>query len=168
MAFETSIVRLWRSLGRPDRDDAARAFWAHPPEQAAPLAAQEIVKLLRVRPQAFSKIPLAQRVHALAGLAHPAESVAEALLVALHLEQRRSLLVDFLDALGIPHEEGLLAEDVEIPAPDVTTVRAVAEQLRETHGASAIRVYWNALWLQDPERWGALETVADELFPAAG
>ena len=163
MPFESTPLRLWKSLPRAEREQAARAFWEQPPKEAAPAAAREIVKLLRVRPQAFGKIPLESRVRALAGLAHPPDAVAEALVVALHLGPRRPLLADFLDQLGTAHEEGLIAEDAEVSSPDEAKVRAAVATLRERHDASAIRVYWNALWLQDPERWKALETVAAEL-----
>jgi hypothetical protein len=163
MPFESSPLRLWKSLPRPEREQAARAFWEHPPQEAAPAAAREIVQLLRVRPQAFHKIPLESRVRALAGLAHPPDAVAEALVVALHLGPRRPLLADFLDQIGVAHEEGLIAEDAEIAAPDEAAVRKAAAALRERHDAAAIRLYWNALWLQDAERWQALAAVADEL-----
>jgi len=168
MPFESSSIRLWRSLDRPVRDRAAHAFWNDPPQEAAALAVQEIVKLLRVRPQAFAKVPVAQRASALAALAQPPEALAEALLVALHLECRRELLVDFLDALGIEHTDGLLAEDAEFPAPAGAAVRAALATLRKKHDDGAIRLYWNALWIQDPERWAALADSVDELGEAAG
>jgi hypothetical protein len=163
MPFEPTPLRLWKSLTKVEREQAARAFWEHPPEEAAPAAAREIVKLLRVRPQAFGKIPLESRVRALAHLAHPPDAVAEALVVALHLGPRRPLLADFLDALGIAHEDGLIAEDTELPPPDEAAVRAAGAALKERHEAAAVRTYWNALWLQDKERWHALEVVANEL-----
>lgn len=163
MPFESTPLRLWKSLPRVEREQAAAAFWENPPQEAAPAAAAEIMKLLKVRPQAFAKIPLASRVRALAGLAHPPDTVAEALVIALHLGPRRPLLVDFLDGLGVAHEEGLIAEDAEVPAPTVETLRPIAKTLEERHDAASIRTYWNALWLQDPERWQALQTVADEL-----
>jgi hypothetical protein len=163
MPFESSPLRLWKSLSKPEREQAARAFWEHPPEQAAPAAALEIVKLLRVRPQAFNKIPLESRVRALAGLANPPDAVAEALVVALHLGPRRPLLVDFLDQLGIANQEGLISEETEISPPAEADVRKAAKALAERHDASAIRVYWNALWLQDAARWRALEVVGREL-----
>lgn len=164
MAFETSAVRLWRTLDREDRLAGARAFWNRPTEEGAALAAREIVKILRVRPQAFARVPLDQRVRAVAGLAHPPDALADALLLALHVGERRALLADFLDAAGIAHEEGLIAEDAEVPAPTEETARLALAALREKgHAAAAIRVYWNALWLQDPERWQALATVAGEL-----
>ena len=160
MPFETSSLRLWKSLARPERELAARTFWQRPPQEAAVLAAREVVQLLRVRPQAFHKIPVEARVRALAGLANPSEGVAEALLVALHLDARRALLVDFLDALGVTHEEGLIAEDAEIVPPADDTLAPIAAELATRHGAAAVRLYWNVLWLQDRERWAALESSA--------
>ncbi|GMU64700.1 MAG: hypothetical protein AMXMBFR36_09740 [Acidobacteriota bacterium] len=161
MTFETTPLKLWRALPREDRVEAARAFWERPTEEAGALAAREIVNILRVRPQAFHKIPIEQRVRAVAGLAHPPDALADALLLSLHVGARRALLGDFLDALGIEHEEGLIADDVELPAIDEPRVRAALDALRaKGHGAAAIATYWNALWLQDPERWGPLEKVA--------
>jgi hypothetical protein len=89
--------------------------------------------------------------------------VADALLVALHLGERRALLVEFLDALGVAHEEGLIAEDAVVPTPDATALRPIAADLASRHTPAALRVYWNTLWLQDPDRWAALEPVAGEL-----
>jgi hypothetical protein len=164
MPFETSTARLWRALARADRLTAASAFWSRPSEEGAKLAAREIVQLLRVRPQALGRVALDQRVRALAGLAHPPEALADALLLALHVGERRGLLADFLDAAGIPHEEGLIAEDAELPALDRDAAgRALAALRAKGHAPAAIRVYWNALWLQDRERWAALAELVDEL-----
>lgn len=162
MPFETSPLRLWKSLARADREEAAEVFWRRPPEDEGAAAAQAIIDVLRVRPQAFGKVPFERRVRTLAGLASPPESVAEALLIALHVDSRRQLLIDFLDAAGIAHENGLLDDD-EVVCPDADTLRAAGRKLLESHPPAALRVYWNALWLQDPERWGALEMVAAEL-----
>jgi hypothetical protein len=157
MPFETSAHRLWKTLGREERLEAARAFWERPSETAAIAAAREIVGILKVRPQAFGKVPLEQRVRAVAGLASPPEVLAEALILALHMEKRRELLGAFLDALGIAHEEGLIAEDAVFDPPTPERARAALAALSGRFGEAAIRVYWNALWLQDRERWGALE-----------
>lgn len=163
MPFEPTALRLWKTLPRDERERAARAFWERPPEEAAAAAAQEIVKLLKMRPQAFHKISAEARVRALAGLANPPETVAEALLIALHLEERRPLLAAFLDALAIPHEEGLIADDVEIEPVAAERARRALAALAPAHPAAAIRLYWNALWLQDRERWAGLADVADEI-----
>ncbi|MCB1009058.1 MAG: hypothetical protein KDB94_09200 [Acidobacteria bacterium] len=164
MPFEPNVVRLWRSLSRDARTEAARSFWERPTEEAAVAAAQEIVKILRVRPQAFHKIPLEQRVRAVAGLAAPPDSLAEALLISLHVDSRRALLIAFLDALAIPHEEGMIDDESDdFDPPTADAVRAALPALLERFPADEIRTYWNALWLQDGERWTALVDVVDEL-----
>jgi hypothetical protein len=163
MPFETTAARLWRSLDRDARERAARAFWERPPEEAAAAAARAVVELLKMRPQAFARLAPEARVRALARLAQPPEAVADALLVALHLAERRELLAAFLDALGVPHEEGLIAEEVEIAPVDAARARAALAELRAAHEAAAIRLYWNALWLQDAERWAGLSEIADEI-----
>ena len=168
MPFETTTLRLWRTLGREERLEAARAFWNRPSEEAAVVAAREIVQILKVRPSSFHKIPLEQRVRAVAGLAAPPEALAEALLVALHVEKRRTLLGAFLDALGIAHEEGMLPDDADFPAPGEAAVRAAAAELAARFPPEQIRVYWNTLWLQDRERWGALEPAAAALGGGSG
>lgn len=163
MPFETSAARLWKSLDREARERAAEAFWERPPEDAAATAAREIVALLKIRPQAFARLEPQARVRALARLAQPPETVADALLVALHLAERRTLLGAFLDQLGVPHEEGLIEEDVEIDPVDAPRARAALAGLREAWEPAAIRLYWNALWLQDRERWAGLAEIADEI-----
>lgn len=163
MPFEPTTLKLWRTLPREARLEAARAFWNRPSEEAALGAAREIVQILRVRPQAFHKVPLEQRVSLLAGLAAPPEALVEALLLALHVERRRELLGAFLEALGIPHEEGMIADDTEFAPPTEAAARAALESLRPRFPADQIRVYWNALWLQDRARWGALEPAAAAL-----
>lgn len=168
MPFEPNVVRLWRALPREARLEAAHSFWERPTEEAAVAAAQEIVKILRVRPQAFHKVPLDQRVRAVAGLAAPPDTLAEALLISLHVDARRDLLVAFLDALAIPHEEGMISEEDDFEPPTAAAVRGALPALLARFPAEQIAVYWNALWLQDGERWAALAEVVDELPAAAG
>jgi hypothetical protein len=168
MPFQPNVVRLWRALSREARLAAARGFWERPTEEAAVAAAQEIVKILRVRPQAFHKVPLEQRVRAVAGLAAPPDALAEALLISLHVDARQPLLVAFLDAIGVAHEEGLIDDEEDFEAPGADAVRAALPALLASFPAEQIRVYWNALWLQDPGRWAALAEIVDELPASAG
>jgi len=83
--------------------------------------------------------------------------------VALHLGERRALLAAFLDATGLPHDDGLLAEDASAqPVPEETARRGVAAVLA-AFPPEQVRTYLNTLWLQDHDRWEALERAADSL-----
>jgi len=163
MPFETSTARLWRALARADRLTAASAFWSRPSEEGAKLAAREIVQLLRVRPQALGRVALDQRVRALAG-SPPARGPGRRPPARPPRRRAARAARRFPRRRRHSHEEGLIAEDAELPALDRDAAgRALAALRAKGHAPAAIRVYWNALWLQDRERWAALAELADEL-----
>jgi hypothetical protein len=82
--------------------------------------------------------------------------------VALHLGGRRSMLATFLDAAGLPHENGVLKDDAETAAvPADAAEKGIAALRAAGHTPDQIRTYLNTLWLQDPDRWKALEGVPD-------
>jgi hypothetical protein len=94
----------------------------------------------------------------------PGETLASALLVALHLGERRLLLGAFLDAVGLPHENGALKEDAPDAAPlKEDAARAGVSALLAAFPAAQVETYLNTLWLQDPVRWAVLEKAPDWL-----
>lgn len=159
MAFEITAVRLWKHLTSDERQDAAAAFWKEPPQEALAGALGAIIKARHLRPQVARTLPVTERTRILATLLDPGEAVAASLLVALHLAERRKLLAAFLDRLGLPHEDGVLKDDdTQPPAPiDASAVHTAAAAVRATFPAHQVDVYFNTLWLQDPERWTALQ-----------
>jgi hypothetical protein len=61
----------------------------------------------------------------------------------------------FLDALGIPHEDGLINDSLETRLPAETLAKGV-ESLRAHYPAADVALYFETLLLQDPETWGGL------------
>ena len=62
-----------------------------------------------------------------------------------------------LDALSLPHEDGVLKEEPAAErVPDLKQLQAAAVQLRSAFPINEVTTYLNTLWLQDPDRWGAL------------
>jgi hypothetical protein len=161
MAFATSATRLWKRLSTEERLTAAACFWREPPEAMVGAALGAIVNARRMRPQAARALPEEARAKALAGVLDPGEPLASSLLVALHLGSRRPLLAAFLDALGLPHDDGILKEEEEgeasPPSADATARAVAALSAFPRH---EVETYFNTLWLQDPERWANLETAA--------
>ena len=157
MKLESSAVRLWKRLDGEERLAAAAAFWRQPSEEVVGTALSAIAKARRMRPQAVRSLDEAARARALAGILDPGEPLAASLLVSLHLGERRHLLRAFLDGAGLQHADGILPEE-ENDAP----VPVSAEQARAGVAALAdvprreVSLYLNALWLQDPDRWGSL------------
>ncbi len=135
---------------------AAEAFWKDENaalEQAEALAM--IAQRIKFRPKSVIGLPLEKKVSQLASLASVSELVAARLLVAYHLEHQRPMMGAFLDALGIPHENGMIADD-EVAPPTPEALKAAAATLAQAYPADDVALYLSTLQWQDVETWGAL------------
>jgi len=161
MTLHPTATRLWKHLPQDERLRAANAFFTNTPAELGAMALGTLAKARHMRPQAARKLPPEAQSRILASTLDPGEPLAQGLLVALHLAERRSLLAAFLDALGLPHEEGLLKEEAETAPPltEETARRAVAAL--SSFPREQVLTYLNTLLLQDAERWAALEHAAE-------
>jgi hypothetical protein len=155
--LEQTATRLWKRLGREERLAAARHFFAQPAAELLASALSAIVKARHLRPQVARSLPPEEQARALASVNDPGESLAAGLLVGLHLGERREMLRTFLDAVGLPHEDGLLTEQDDGAPLDEERARKGVSALLQAYPRDQVELYLNALWLQDPDRWQALE-----------
>jgi hypothetical protein len=163
MNLEPTASRIWKRLNPADRLAAATHLFAEPAPEAVAGAFGAIVRARRMRPQAVRAMSPEAQARAVAAILDPGEPLASSLLVALHLGERRPLLRAFLDAMRLPHEDGILKEEAEEhPAPAAEALRA-ALQVLAGFPRDHVAVYLNTLFLQDPERWAAL---AEAEFPS--
>jgi hypothetical protein len=156
MSFETTSTRLWKKLTKEERLEAATHFWKEPPQAFYASALAALVNARRLRPQAARALPADQQARILASILDPGEPLSAYLLVALHLGSRRALLRTFLDAAGLPHDDGVLKAEADDVAVADTTVESAVKTLAAAHPKDQVGVYLNTLWLQDPDRWAAL------------
>lgn len=161
--FEHTAGRLWKRLSREDRQAAARHFFAQPPQEVFGTALAALVKARHLRPQVARSMAPEEQARALSSVLDVGETLAASLLVALHLAERRALLSAFLDAAGLPHEDGLLKEEADAVAFTEVTARAGVRALAAAFPREQVEVYLNTLWLQDPDRWAPLEHASDWL-----
>ena len=113
MTLHATATRIWKHLPPEERLAATNAFFKETPPELAGIALGVLVKARHMRPQAARKLPAEAQARILASVLDPGEPLAQGLLVALHLAERRPLLSAFLDALGLPHEGGLLKEEAD-------------------------------------------------------
>ncbi len=151
--------RLWAVLDRGTRTAAARALYARASRAGdagradADLA---IARALRFRESAVRRLPVEQRVQYLSRAARPDDTLAASLLIALHLAARSRMLAAFLDALGIPHDDGLIREDHRLEPPATAVLEAAVDRLFETFPAEEVGLYLASLLAVDPDTWGGL------------
>ncbi len=155
---ESSLTpaRLWRRMTSEQRLRASRAFWsddsiADDQIQAALLIAQQ----KKFRPKFVLGLDDERRAKHLATLVAMPEALAARALVIYHLTEQREMMGQFLDALGLKHENGLIEEDDA--KPDPAKMDAAVAAISAKYPADDVSLYLSTLLCQDPDTWGALQ-----------
>ena len=81
------------------------------------------------------------------------------LLHLLYVELEPSFQITFLDAAGVPHENGVMREDLEIPYAEESAVARAAAAVREKHGDDGER-YLRTLARYSPAAWPGIDRIA--------
>jgi hypothetical protein len=148
--------QLWKRLSPERKLLAADAFWQD--ENAGAEQAEAVVMIaqrIKFRIRSVQALPRDKKSRHLVNLGGVSEMVAARLLVAYHLYHQRAMMAAFLDALGIAHEDGLIADE-EIQAPSADRLREAARTLTATYPADDVTLYLSTLMWQDPETWAGL------------
>ena len=120
-AFRPS--RIWKRMPPERRTQAAELFWDD--EQSAEQqveACATIATQMKFRAKSVLNLPVDKKTRYLVTLPNVSDAVAARALVNYHLGLQRPMMGDFLDALGVAHEEGLIKDE--------TVVKPESEKLR--------------------------------------
>ena len=153
--------QLWKQLSSDRRFKAADAFWAD--DNAAAEQAEVIATIahrIKFRMKSVLAMPLEKKTRQLVALPVVSEAVAARLLVAYHLAHQKPMMARFLDELGIPHEEGLIADE-NLTAPPPERLASAAKALTAAFPSEDVSLYLSTLLWQDPETWGRLADLAE-------
>jgi hypothetical protein len=150
------ILSLWKSVPEEKRLECAQSFYEDKSLKEFQGAADTYVaRLKNFRPQFVKKLPVAKRSSYLAHLPLSPE-LASQLLVSYHFGKRRPLMKTFLDALGIPNDNGLIAEDHTPERPDDAKLAEAVSAVRANFPAEDVDLYLNVLQTQGEDVWGGL------------
>ena len=84
------------------------------------------------------------------------------LLHLLYVELEPSIQITFLDATGVPHEKGVMKEELEAPFADEAAVGRAAAAVIEQHGADGAR-YLHTLARYSAAGWPGIVDLAAKL-----
>ena len=147
--------RLWKKMTPDRRLRAARAFWLDDQSTNDQVQAVMLISQQRhFRPKTIVALDVDRKAKQLASLPSVPDTIAARALVGYHLAEQRPMMGQFLDVLGIPHEEGLIQDDATKPDPD--KMKAAVEALESKFPAEDVSLYLQTLVCQDPETWGGL------------
>jgi hypothetical protein len=150
--------RIWNLMGPERRLAAAQAFWAEKSNAHAE-ADTMITKRLHVRPVFVRRLPPEKKAGYLANDPGINAGVWDAVMVSYHLGAQRALLSDFLNAVGIPNDNGRLDNTDSATPPTVEQLNEALRTVGEKHDKLDLLVYLAALSVQDERLWQNLPPV---------
>ena len=157
---------VWDVMTEDEQRSAAAALWTNADREGRLIIEMALAKELKFRPQSVRRLGADQVVPRLVRLVKDLpENVLFQFLFHLHMAERRELLAKFLDAVGLPHDNGVLDldEDTEAPATDVVGAAAAKLVADDEHQAV---VYLATLKVADSDFWtgvdGVLEGYAED------
>ena len=141
------------------RTAAAELFWGD--EQSAEQqveACATIATQMKFRARSVLNLPVEKKTKYLVNLPQVSDAVAARALVNYHLGRQRPMMGEFLDALGVAHEEGLI-KDETVVKPASEKLRAAADQIAAKYPQDDVALYLSTLVSQDPDTWGELASL---------
>jgi|SoiMethySBSTD1v2_1073268.scaffolds.fasta_scaffold197537_3 hypothetical protein len=158
---DTRPSQLWKQLPAERKAIAADAFWRDENALAERAEAMALIaQRIKFRLKSVQAMPIEKKTRQLISLPNISEMVVARLLVSYHLAHQRPMMGQFLDALGIKHEEGLIAED-EMEPPSADRLGAAARVLAGSYSGDDVALYFFTLLWQDPETWAGLSDLPE-------
>lgn len=157
---DISLSRLWKALAPGEREAGLQSLASD--KESRPQFVQLVMSLPRFRafrPQAVARLKDAELVSALASSAQVPNELIQTALIRLHLPARASMLGAFLEALGIPHEGGLITEGVTVALPEGDRITAAIAGLARQFPPREVTIYLLSLVAIDPPTWQPLAAV---------
>jgi len=116
------------------------AIYASLPDGARAALAGSLAQVLHARPQKVPRLPMEMQVKALRACLKRTrnDELAQELLGAYFLGPRKDLVVRFLDATGVEHEDGQVEGDA---APDEGRVESAVKTLLDEHDTEDVLLY---------------------------
>ena len=136
------------------------AYESDKPTYKATLGA--VAEARHVRPVFLERQPRAQRHEAMIStLSRPAlDTVAGGLIRAWLIKKHKAMLVDFLNALGIQNNEGVV--DNLPAAMDDAKLKSAVETLLKKYPPEAVAVYLNAFNDMNEADWANLKSILEK------
>ena len=153
-----NITGVWAAVPADDQRRALALAIRSDPDMR-----QALVSLLKktprfksFRPTAFKAWSSEQFADVLKTPAMLSVDVMQAGLIALHINERSAMLSAFLDALGIPHEKGLITDAPATLAASESELHRAADDLAARFPRAEVQLYFLTLLVLEPELWGGL------------
>ena len=133
------VVNLWKALTPDERMAAATSYLAEEAGERKRLN-RIVARARNFRPATVQKWPEEKLVKAIRHVPLNDHKVAGALLTCHHLPGQRTMVIAFLDGLGVAHDQGKV-ESLAVVDAEEEMVRSATRDIVEEFGLQAAAVY---------------------------
>jgi hypothetical protein len=155
-------LAVWDLMTEDEKKLAAAALWTNADRESRMVIEMAVAKQMKFRPQSVRRLSAERVTPRLVRLASELpETALFQYLFHLHMTDRRDLMVEYLDAVGLPHSEGVLDLPEDAGAPTEDQVVGPARDLVAERGHPAL-VYLATLAVADADFWASMLGVLEE------
>lgn len=125
-------------------------------------ALRELSALKKLRPQFMQQKPVAEQFAWIKKMLSwkPAETIADHLLQVWLIRKHETMLISFIDKLGIPHNGHGVVDDLP-ETLDADKLKEAVDALFASYPAGAVSVYLHMFQNQTEEGWPELQEILD-------
>jgi len=154
-------LAVWDLMTDDEKRKAAAALWTNADRESRMAVEMVVAKEMKFRPQSVRKLSAERVAPRLARLAaEMPETAFFQFLFHYHMAEGRELMVEYLDAVGLPHEDGVLDLPEDAEAPTEEAAAGPAKDLIAKHGREAL-VYLGTLAVADADFWAGMTAVLE-------
>ena len=165
---DITTKQIWSALTPAEKEDACLAFWTGTDtfsRDAQPKVIRELAIALRFREPFLKRVPVAEKARHLrrqletSGLRHLCDDILRSWLVV----RKTPLLVCFVEAQGMAHENGIIDDSVK--APNADTLRKGVRAVRDQFPERDVALYMAVMLAAGGDFWAGLDGVVEAEMP---
>jgi hypothetical protein len=156
--------RIWNLMGPERRLAAAQAFLENKDQKAAQTQGDALLaQRLHARPVFIRRLPPEKKAAYLSRDMALNAYLWDAVMISYQFSAHRQMLVDFLDAIGIPHKDGHYEGADKLQPPTAETLENGVRELLAKYDRTDVLIYLGAVVIQDATFWANLQPIVDRL-----
>lgn len=157
-----TFQQMWKQMEPARRRQIATAFFSGTESAGEQRRAAGMIAMkLKLRPQKAAKLPADKLAGYLSSIMSVDEPLAALVIRDYLFAEQRSMLVMFLDALGITHKDGVIPDGTET-VPTTEALREAIAKVRAGFAPEDVDLYLSALIASDGATWANLQAALSE------
>jgi tetratricopeptide (TPR) repeat protein len=153
---DVTFPRIWLAMTLEERAAGVRVLLEESPEKWRGFTCRLIAETRHFRVQTVSAWSIDKLANIVARVVVENQSFIAEAIVGLHMSQRTAMLCVFLDALGLPHEQGRMTVDMLDDKEEIPNISSAADALVTRFPVEQVQLYFVCLFMQNPLAFAGL------------